>query len=427
MIRSVFWVLLSYSVLGLTGVPVRAQETRPEKKILVVEPGNDFRAALEKGVRLKAPGQPVTARLLEPVYAGDVLAIPAGSTIKGHVSAISTTPIRKRAGRLLAGDFTPPKTAHVTFDQLVLPDGTTVPIHSDSAVGLARVASSQYLPKAQRPGVRQKLKDAMAPLREPNKLQRLGQAFVTSLPYHPEYIDQGTVFDTALLDPVALHVPVQPNPASLQASGGLHLHLLTPINSSTSAAGTPIEAVVSQPYYQGDHQLLYPVGTRITGTVEKATSAGWMKKNGSIVFAFRSVQMPDGTTRDIHSTVGSIQAERSEGLSVGKEGEIKATTSTVARVLAPVSLIGPSRAVADATTQKTAWSRSSEGRKGFGLLGAGAAQASVGAAIGFGYFGAAKRLCDAFITKGSNVELPAHTPILVRLDSDDPSIARAKL
>src|SRR6266481_6057973 len=30
---------------------------------LVVEPGNDFRAALEKGVRLKAPGQPITARL----------------------------------------------------------------------------------------------------------------------------------------------------------------------------------------------------------------------------------------------------------------------------------------------------------------------------------------------------------------------------
>src|SRR6267378_8379159 len=175
---------------------------------LVVEPGNDFRAALEKGVRLKAPGQPISARLLEPVYAGGDLAIPAGSTIKGHVSAISTTP-HKRARRLLNGDFTPPKTAHVTFDQLVLSDGTTVPIHSDSAVGLGRVANSQYLPKAQRPGIRQKLKGATAPLREPHKLQRLGEAVVTSLPYHPEYIDQGTVFDTALLEPVTLLVPVQ--------------------------------------------------------------------------------------------------------------------------------------------------------------------------------------------------------------------------
>jgi hypothetical protein len=200
---------------------------------------------------------------------------------------------------------------------------------------------------------------------------------------------------------------------------------LTPINSSTSAAGTQIEAVVSQPYYQADHQLLYPTGTRITGTVEKASSARWMKRNGTIVFAFRSVQMLDGTTRDLHSTVGGIQAERSAGLNVGEEGEIKATTSTFARVLAPVSLIGPSRAVADSTTQKTAWSRSGEGQKGFGLLGAGAAQASVGTAIGLGYFGAAKRLCDAFITKGSNVELPVNTPIFLRLDSSDPSLTIA--
>jgi len=49
----------------------------------------------------------------------------------------------------------------------------------------------------------------MAPLREPNKLQRLGEAVVTSLPYHPEYIDQGTVFDTALLAPVTVLVPVR--------------------------------------------------------------------------------------------------------------------------------------------------------------------------------------------------------------------------
>jgi hypothetical protein len=420
--RSIVWILLSYSVLGLTGIPVRAQEAEPEKETLVVEPGNDFRATLEKGVRLKAVGQPITAKLLEPVYAGEVLAIPAGSTIKGHVSAISTAP-HQRARRLLNGDLTPPKMAHVTFDQLVLSDGTTVPIHSDSAVGLARVANSQYLPKAQRPGVRQKLKGAMAPLREPNKLQRLGEAVVTSLPYHPEFIDQGTVFDTALLEPLMLFAPVQPDTASLQASDYLHLHLLTPVNSSTSTAGTQIEAVVSKPYFQADHQLLYPAGTKITGTVQKASSAGWMKKNGSIVFAFRSVQMPDGTTRDLHATVGGIQAEQSEGLDIGKEGEIKATTSTFARLLAPASLIGPSRGVADMTTQKTAWSRSGEGRKGFGLLGAGAAQASASTAIGFGYFGAAKRLCDAFITKGSNVDLPLNTPISLRIDPNDPTVA----
>jgi hypothetical protein len=105
--------------------------------------------------------------------------------------------------------------------------------------------------------------------------------------------------------------------------------------------------------------------------------------------------------------------------------EERGIETSFARLLAPVSLIGPSRAVADTTQQKTAWSRAGEGRKGFGLLGAGAAQASASTAIGFGYFGAAKRLCDAFITKGSNVELPVNTPIFLRLDSNDPSVALA--
>ena len=422
----VSWILLSYAVLGITAIPARAQD-RPEGETVVIESGQDFRAALEKGVRLKKVGQPITAKLLEPVYAGENLAIPAGSMVKGHVSAISTAPMRKRAGRMLGGDFTPPKTAHVSFDQLVLSDGTTVPIHTESSVGLGRVTNSRYLPAAERPGAFKKLKGAATtPFREPHKLQRLGEAVVTSLPYHPNYIDQGTVFDAALLEPVSVSLSGEPNrvPAQL-ASDFLHLHLLTPIHSNTSAAGAPIEAVVSEPYYQGDHQLIYPAGTRITGTVQKASSTGWMKKNGSVIFAFRSISMPDGTTKEIHSTVGGIQAESSEGLEVGKEGEIKATTSNLARILAPVSLIGPSRAVADNSQVKTAWSRSGEGRNGFGLLGAGAAQASAGTAIGFGYFGAAKKLYSAFIAKGSSVELPAYTPIALRLDSSEPSLAVA--
>jgi hypothetical protein len=425
--RNKSWILLSYAVLGLTGIVVRAQE-RPEAKSLVIEPGNDFRAALDKGVRLKKVGQPVTAKLVEPVYAGENLAIPAGSTIKGHVSAISTVPMHKRAGRILGGDFTPPKTAHVAFDQLVLSDGTTVSIHTDSAVGLGRVANSRYLPAAQRPGTFKKIKGAATtPFREPHKMQRLGQAVVTSLPYHPEYIDQGTVFDTALLEPVTLPLSGEPNGAASEvASEYLHLRLLTPINSSVSTAGGRIEAVVSEPYYQGDHQLVYPAGTKISGTVQKASPTGWMKKNGSVVFAFRSISMPDGTTKAIQSTVGGIQAESSEGLEVGKEGEIKATTSPLARFLAPVSLIGPSRAVADTSLVKTAWSRSGEGRSGFGVLGAGAAQASAGTAIGLGYFGAAKKLYSAFIAKGSDVELPAYTPIVLRMDNSDPSMAMAR-
>jgi hypothetical protein len=141
-----------------------------------------------------------------------------------------------------------------------------------------------------------------------------------------------------------------------------------------------------------------------------------MKKNGSLMFSFHSAHAPDGTTTNVNATVAGVQAAGSQGLAVGEEGDIKATTSLFAQLRAPVSLIGPSRAVADSTVNKTAWSRAGEGRRGFGLLGAGAAQASAATATGFGYFGAAMNIYNAFLAKGSNVEFPVNTPIFFRID-----------
>jgi hypothetical protein len=141
-----------------------------------------------------------------------------------------------------------------------------------------------------------------------------------------------------------------------------------------------------------------------------------MKKNGQLLFSFHSAQTPDGTSTEMIATVAGIQAAGGQRLAVGQEGNVRATTSLFSRLRAPVSLIGPSRAVADSSLDKTAWSRAGEGRKGFGLLGAGAAQASATTAIGFGYFGAAMNIYDAFLAKGSNVELPVNTPVLLRID-----------
>jgi hypothetical protein len=352
------------------------------------------------------------------VYIGTVLAIAEGSTIKGHVSSVSTAPLSKRTGRLLSGDFTPPLTAKVTFDHLILSDGMSLPIHTDTTVGVSGVQTAQYLPKSQRPSLRKKVKDAAKPLREPNKLQRLGETVITSLPYHPEYLDPGTVFDTALLDPITTPTPVQPVEDLRRPfdDNYLRLRLLTPLKSQMIARGALIEAAVSQPYYNSDHVLLYPAGTKLEGTVNKATSADWMKKNGGLLFSFHSAQTPDGTPSNLNATVAGVQVGGGQRLAIGQEGDVKATTSRFIQLRAPLSLIGPSRAVTDSTVNKTAWSRAGEGNKGFGLLGAGAAQASAATATGFGYFGAAMKIYDAFIAKGSNVELPVNTPIFLRVD-----------
>src|SRR5258708_494708 len=181
-------IVISCSVLAASVSLAAAQDTQPPQNTIVVGAGNDLRCRLEKGLRITKSGEPITAKLVEPVYAGTTIAIPEGSTIKGHVSSISSAP--GRAGRILRGDFTPPRIAHVTFDIVILPDGSDVQIHTDTTFGVSDVKMAQYLPKTQRPGVRQKMKDAAKPLLEPNQLQRLRQAAFTRLPYHPEYLDE---------------------------------------------------------------------------------------------------------------------------------------------------------------------------------------------------------------------------------------------
>jgi hypothetical protein len=408
--------------LAAPASPASAQEAQPSQNTILVGSDNVLRCRLEKGLRITKAGEPITARLVEPVYVGKVLAIPEGASVRGHVSSVSTAP-SQRTSRLLKGDFTPPRVANVTFDQLVLADGTSLPIHTDSTVGVGGVQSALYLPRSQRPGIGQMLKDAAKPLRGPNKLQRLKETAITSLPYHPEYLDQGTIFDATLLDPITPPMPVQPlDFHRVSGDNYLHLRLLTPVTSEMTARGTSIMAVVSQPYYNSDGVLIFPAGTMLAGTVGKATPARRMKKNGVLLFSFRSAQTPDGATSDVSATVAGIQAGAGQRLTVGEEGDIKATNSLFTRLRALLSLVGPSRSVTDSTVNKTAWSRAVEGRNGFGLIGAGAAQASAATATGFGYFGGAMKMYNAFLAKGSNVELPVNTPILLRIDEKPPAL-----
>jgi hypothetical protein len=322
--------------------------------------------------------------------------------------------LSKRTGRLLSGDFTPPRAANVTFDQLVFSDGNSLPIHTDTTVGVSGLKTAKYLPKSQRPGVRDIINGAAEPLRGPNKLQRLREAALRSLPYHPEYLDQGTIFDAVLLDPITAPMSVQSGADVDPPSGEnyIRLRLLTPLKSQMIARGESIEAIVSQPYYNSDHFLIYPAGTKLKGSVSKAKSAGWMKKNGALLFSFHSALTPDGTASGLNATVTEVEAAAYQALAISQEGDIKATTSRLTQLRAPLSLIGPSVALHDST----AGSRAGNGDRGFGLFGAGAAQASAATAVGLGYYGAAIRIYGAFIAKGSNVELPTNTPILLRVN-----------
>src|SRR5258707_10343185 len=138
-------IVISCSVLAASVSLAAAQDTQPPQNTIVVGAGNDLRCRLEKGLRITKSGEPITAKLVEPVYAGTTIAIPEGSTIKGHVSSISSAP--GRAGRILRGDFTPPRIAHVPFNMVILPDGSDEQIHTDTTFAVIDVKMTQKLPK----------------------------------------------------------------------------------------------------------------------------------------------------------------------------------------------------------------------------------------------------------------------------------------
>src|SRR5258706_4968394 len=104
-------IVISCSVLAASVSLAAAQDTQPPQNTIVVGAGNDLRCRLEKGLRITKSAEPITAKLVEPVYAGTTIAIPECSTIKGHVSSISIAP--GPALRILHGDFTPARISHL--------------------------------------------------------------------------------------------------------------------------------------------------------------------------------------------------------------------------------------------------------------------------------------------------------------------------
>jgi hypothetical protein len=105
-------VVISFSVFAASASLAAAQDAQSPQHTIVVGAGNDLRCRLEKGLRITESGEPITAKLVEPVYAGTTIAMPEGSTVKGHVSSISSA--HRHKGQLLRGDFTRPRTANAS-------------------------------------------------------------------------------------------------------------------------------------------------------------------------------------------------------------------------------------------------------------------------------------------------------------------------
>ena len=457
--RPRFLVAGLLALLAVTGVaPPAAAQSDPPPIDLVVNTGRPLRVALDERIQLKHVGQPVTGTVIEPVYAYDRIVIAVGTNVRGHVAQIDSGSTFVRARAYLGGNFSPTKHAVLEFDTLLLDDGREVPIDTVVRGGIPHVTrtmaggakstdTSPTLASRARGAVRQRTTDAIfgakqkasdtiasiKSLSSPGQMSRLKDAAVQQLPYHPQYLAKGTVYDAELSSPIsfgravpAVAAPVGTAPAP---DSVLTARLATALDSSKTPRGTPFEAVITETVFSADHRIIFPEGTTLTGEVTLAKPARRFHRNGQLRFLFESVHVPNQPPTPLLGALHAIDASADDRVAVDDEGGATLENSKT-RFIAPAlsllslhgSMEGDGHRFADPdgdgsikTAGSGAGSRGVGGFIGMGLIGVAVSQISRPVGIALGAYSAVRTIYTNVLGKGREVTFPADTPIQVRL------------
>jgi hypothetical protein len=177
----------------------------------------------------------------------------------------------------------------------------------------------------------------------------------------------------------------------------VHLTLLNTISSAASRDGDPFVAVVAEPVYLGN-QLLVPAGTRVNGiigTVEKARHFSLFRGQAYMNLTFRSIEID---SRLIPVQMSIITIEQPHGQTESKRRtDVKVEEGQVVQEKHDVKgdIVG-----------------GAIGTGGGTLIGAVFSHAIRG--FGIGLVGSAAYIVER---KGKEVELPAQTGMIVRMDN----------
>jgi hypothetical protein len=399
--------------------------------VLTVPKGAALEIALDREVRVRKVGQTIHGRVMQPVYAFDRLVIPAGSAATGHISEIEPPSRKRRILAMLNANLTPGRKLEVEFDEIVLGNGRHIPIHTVVAPGSGEVIqlvtagenekkkklkdeASQRIAEAKQQA-KQEWQDAVAQVRAPGKKHRVERYAMAELPLHPEFIDAGTLYFAELRDPLefgseplsaknAGELGSAPPPGSL-----VHALLLTPLDSGTTAKGAKVEAVVSEPLFDGDH-LVLPQGSRLEGLVVQVRPARHMHHNGQIRLVFHQLVPPDGAPEEVIASFEGVQSAAGDHVQLDSEGGAQATTSktrylstSISLALAAVSSAGDGDAD---TLNNGAGGANSYRLVGLGI-GIGVHYTPLGMAMGA--FGASRSVYSQFLSRGHEVVFPRDT------------------
>ncbi len=424
---------------------------------LEVEAGTPLRLYITKRVAYRQ-GDPVQAKFAEPVWAFDRIVIPAGTVVDGQIAELDPVPKMTRAMSMIRGDFTPLKTAKVSFTKMILPTGKLVDLDTEPSVGLnsiydpARTAKDKKQKKSTRnPNSRSakllrfakqqaqsqansRSRGMLDLVRGPNRREWLESLLWSKLPYHPQWYHSGTRFDAALEKPLDFG-EVSLATANLREMGTeppsdspALVRFLSTVDSADGEVGDPIAGELSQPLFSADHQLILPEGTRLSGKLTLVRRARLFHRGGQLRFAFDKVDVPklmgfEPATRE-QTRAQLTAAEESHGsVKVDSEGTAKATESktrflrpVVAGLIAAKSMDNDTgKQTASGTANGNPTGSALGGFSGFGLFGTVATRVSpseVGTALGF--YGLGWSVFSAVVSRGREVTFQKNAAMAIR-------------
>jgi hypothetical protein len=420
---------------------------------LEVPKGTPLPVLLDNEIRIRKIGQPIHGKIAEPVYAFDKLVIPAGSEVSGSVTSIARVSAWNRTASALDANFSPYRDVEITFDQLTLPDGRRIPLHtqvspaSQGVLQFATAADPNAPSKSKKPNAAGKLASekvtekkqeisrewqaAKEQIKAPGKMHRLKRIVIAELPFHPQYFDAGTRFNAELLEPLDFGneeitpEKIQMVGAAPAAGSIIHVLLKTPLNSASAQKGEDVEAVMTEPLIN-DSRLVLPEGTVLKGSVLQAQPAHMLHRNGQLRIVFHQVVPPRAAEQQVEASLEGVEVKDDQNLSLDSEGGAQATTpktryltTGISIALAATTFLPDDDAGAPGQSVGEIGGRAANGASGFRAVGfaMGALVRSRPLASAFGVYGAGMAVYSNFLSRGHDVVYPKDTAMAIGFGS----------
>lgn len=247
----------------------------------------------------------------------------------------------------------------------------------------------------------------------------------SQLPYHPQRIWTGTQFVADLTEPVTFNLPAQA-PILLASSGSLTdssqiqvtARLTTSLSSDAAHNGDSVTALLTKPVFTPQHELLFPEGTALRGTVLQVKPSRSFGRNGQLRFIFSELQRSDTPEEHVHGMLTGATGDKSQNITVDQEGGIKSNPDknrfVAPAVLGLLTFVGQTQ-----DRDGSELGRQTVAANGFGLVARVVALTlnDRNVAIGFGSYSVAKSIYFRFLTRGHAVVFPKDTLVEVSLAS----------